>query len=167
MNYVRFRARRRHGACYTSSDQPSTGEHDEQSSSRCKAWPPTSSAPRPHVEGATMSSISRVFPDPYALLSLHPEDLAHLFLPYFRNLPWQHRGGVLSCVSLAVQRYPANVRVPLIAALMSAWERLHHDGLLAASDRSVHPPIRIRYSSVTTSSVVTFDRLAVAASQRR
>lgn len=114
-----------------------------------------------------MSSIFRVFPDPYALLSLHPEDLAHLFLPYFRSLPWQLRGGVVSCVSLAVQRYPPDVRVPLLQALMSAWERLHHDGLLADSERSIRPPVRIQYSSVTTSSVLTFDRLAAGASQRR
>lgn len=114
-----------------------------------------------------MSSISRVFPDPYALLSLHPEDLAHLFLPYFRSLPWQLRGGVLSCLSLAVQRYPREVRAPLLDALMSAWKLLHHEGLLAACDRSPEPPVRIHYMSVATSSVVMFDRVAAGATRGR
>jgi len=115
-----------------------------------------------------MSSIYRVFPDPYALLSLHPENLAHLFLPYFLNLPWQFRSGVLSCLSLAVQRYPRAVRAPLLDALMSAWELLHREGLLDACDRSPAPPVRIHYLSIAaTSSVEMFDRVAAGATRGR
>lgn len=113
-----------------------------------------------------MSSISRVFPDPYALLSLHLEDLAHLFLPYFRSLPWPLRSGVLSCLSLAVQRYPREVRAPLLNALMSAWELLHHEGLLADCDRSPEPLVPMHYF-VATSSVVMFERVAARTARAR
>jgi hypothetical protein len=83
-----------------------------------------------------MSSIFCVFPDAQALLSLPPDDLAFRFLPYFRSLPWQIRSGVLSCVSLSVQRYPREVRAPLLHALMSAWEYLNREGLLNAKQRA-------------------------------
>jgi hypothetical protein len=102
-----------------------------------------------------MSSMFRVFPDAHALLSLHPEDLAYQFLPYFRSLPWQIRSGVLSCVSLSVQRYPREVRAPLLDALMSAWAFLHHEGMLGTAERPPHVAIRLCCLSIPTSGLGT------------
>lgn len=100
-----------------------------------------------------MSSIFRVFPNANALLSLDLEDLAFQFLPYFRSLPWQIRSGVLSCVSLSVQLYPRDIRAPLLAALMSAWDFLRREGLLSASERPPQVLIQLCCSSTPAPSL--------------
>lgn len=82
-----------------------------------------------------MSSISRVFADPHALLSLHVENLADLFRPYFSSLSGGVRGGALSCLSMAVQCYPQDVRRPLLDHLMAAWDFVHAEGLVESADR--------------------------------
>lgn len=114
-----------------------------------------------------MSSIFCVFPDASALLSLDSEDLAFRFLPYFRSLPWQIRSGVLSCVSLSVQHYPREVRTPLLNALMSAWDFLHDEGLLTATERPPQLLIRLCFASSATSGHVAAVRTATRGSGQR
>lgn len=83
-----------------------------------------------------MPSFAGAFPDARLLLSLDPEQLAGLFLFYFRSLPWRDERAVQRCIAHWVRPYPHDVSERLAAALFGAWARLDADGFLVIAARA-------------------------------
>jgi hypothetical protein len=83
-----------------------------------------------------MPSFAAAFPDARLLLSLDPEQLAGLFLFYFRSLPWRDERAVRRCIAHWVRPYPDGARERLANALFCAWSRLEADGFLAIAART-------------------------------
>jgi len=78
-------------------------------------------------------SISDLFPDPEALLSLEPEELAGVVLQYLISAG--NRSGELNRYNFSlphtVEGYPGAYRQRISEALMEAWAWLEREGLIA------------------------------------
>ncbi len=84
-----------------------------------------------------MPSIYGRFPVPRYLLALQHDELAVLFLGYFRSLPWRQREPVARCVARAVELYPEHELRPTLAlALLNAWAWLEVEGFLGGKKRA-------------------------------
>ena len=79
-------------------------------------------------------SLYSLLPDPEALLSLEPEELAGVVLQYLNSLSGSN-SGQLNRYNFSlphnVEQYPSEFRDRIGRALMEAWVWLEREGLLA------------------------------------
>ena len=80
-------------------------------------------------------SIHSIIPDPEALLSLEPEELAGVLMQHLNSLPEQERNSLskhnFSLPHGSASEYPQEHRDKITKALMEAWNWLEREGLLA------------------------------------
>lgn len=75
-----------------------------------------------------MLPIRLLFPDATRLLAFRPEDLAPIFVEYFKLLPTQDRWMAKRCAMHWAVGYPADQRAAVARRLLDVWCWLHAHG---------------------------------------